>query len=302
MRSFPLFLLGLIVGASSNLQAHRGERTYLLREITEEMAAEIDLDDGSVDEWISFGPPTATLLDFSIAWYSNISSYDQSDLDLSIWLAWTRTPPRIYVALVRADDAYVNEYSEPDTDSMALHDALDIRFDADHSGGETQRFGVTDLEERKLLGNSNAQWFWALPTVPIGPNVKLVSRLAYAAWPSAPPFADGGGGVAGEDPTITVTEFYVTIFDRYVYTSPEESREAELWPGKVIGLYMRVLDRDSGPEDEHASYLAPDTGLGSPFDADNWADGLLVGAEIEESRDSAVGSKSWGRIKASLGQ
>ena len=76
-----------------------------------------------------------------------------------------------------------------------------------------------------------------------------------------------GGAVAGEDPFVSIIEFYVTPFDVFVYDRPEESVESELYAGKTIGFRFHVFDvrgRDVG-------------------------DGSVVRAD------------SWGRIKASLG-
>ena len=42
-------------------------------------------------------------------------------------------------------------------------------------------------------------------------------------WMVHPPFARGGGGVSGENPTVWIVEFYVTCFDLLNHLSPEDS-------------------------------------------------------------------------------
>ncbi len=105
-----------LVGVSATL-GHTGDRVYPFYEITEELRETIDLTDGSVEDWIEVGPPSLTLLDFFV-WenpdYSNTLQRHPTDPDVQIWLGWMKSPPRIYLAAVRADDAYVNEYPEID--------------------------------------------------------------------------------------------------------------------------------------------------------------------------------------------
>ena len=40
---------------------------------------------------------------------------------------------------------------------------------------------------------------------------------------NVPPYTDGGGGSVGEQPTVSVVEYYVTPFDRFVWNDQDES-------------------------------------------------------------------------------
>ena len=122
-----------------------------------------------------------------------------------------------------------------------------------------------------------------------------------------PPYADGGGRVLGEHPTISVTEFYVTPFDRFVWNSPEESLVSELYPGKIIGFAIGVVDNDlteGFPLDSihylRTEELSEDCGGWSlyPHCSDGFSLGLLLGPGGEIPDISAVESITWGRIKA----
>ena len=63
---FLLLLLAVSVGLDSQAGAHSGGRVYPIVELTDEMLEQIQLDDGTVDEWFELiGEPTMTLLDFS---------------------------------------------------------------------------------------------------------------------------------------------------------------------------------------------------------------------------------------------
>ena len=87
--------------------AHVGDRVYPIAYLTDEMLAEIELDDGSVEEWYRLiGEPVMTLLDFKDR---GGSSPDPSDFDFRIWLAWHDDPARIYVALGATDDGYIHQ-------------------------------------------------------------------------------------------------------------------------------------------------------------------------------------------------
>ena len=62
--------LVLIMGIAMSVDAHVGDRVYPISELTDEMLAEIQLHDGSVEEWYELiGEPTLTLLDFASMYY-----------------------------------------------------------------------------------------------------------------------------------------------------------------------------------------------------------------------------------------
>ena len=130
---------------------------------------------------------------------------------------------------------------------------------------------------------------------------------SFADWFLYPPYAAGGGGSVGENPTISVTEFYVTPFDRFVYNSPEESVVSDLYPGKTIGFAIEVYDFEPERKVETIHYLrAGEWGECQPPGESKWhamtssdcfAVGLLLGPG-GELPESAVESVTWGRIKA----
>ena len=95
--------LVLIMGLARSVDAHVGDRVYPIHELTDEMLAEIQLHDGSVEDWYELiGEPTLTLLDFSEILGASL---DPSDADFRIWLAWHDDPARIFVGIVAADNA-----------------------------------------------------------------------------------------------------------------------------------------------------------------------------------------------------
>ena len=126
-------------------------------------------------------------------------------------------------------------------------------------------------------------------------------------WTVLPPYGHGGGGVAGENPTISVIEFYVTPFDRWASDNIEESVPSDLTAGEVIGFGIAVLDADPPEYDgialpwvsEATQHFEHYLGIWE-LRADGFIDGLLLPAAPAVPEDSAIEAVSWGRIKASL--
>jgi hypothetical protein len=291
-------IMGIAAGAGSDLWGHLGDRIYPIWQLSDEEVAEIDLGDGSVEDWIDVvGQPTLLTSDF----WTRTGDYDPSDLDFRIWLAWHETNGRIYVGMERFDDAYVRYENSFDCISPYCHDAaLNLFVDGDHSGGDYQfPIGAFDTtEEVFFYSDQQAQWFTvytetfeeALPV-----ELWYSSSLSRETWFAETPYAQAGGRIFGENPTVSILEFYVTPFDRLIKNSEDESAVSQLRPGQVIGFDIRVYDNDIEPRTypDEAYSLGLDTGT-----ADSFFDGLLLGGT--PSMDSAVESKTWARIKASF--
>ena len=291
-----LLVLGvsLLPGLANRSEAAQGNRVYSIVELTDEDVARIDIRDGSVDDWLDvLGEPTVTTLDF---WTYPEGLLDPADMDFRIWLAWHDGTNRIYVAMERADDVLINEFDRTSENiivgSMDYHDtSMDLVVDADHSGGQYIGFGTMQRGD-----NRQAQMYKAIAEVyDSGPQVDMLnSRSVRQDWFRLPPYAEGGGTVFGESPTISVTEFYVTPFDRFVWDSAEESIILDLVRGRVIGLAIYVPDRDVGDAEPSVHYY-----LGAwESITDRFADCLLLGPGGEIPEDTAVESVTWGRIKA----
>ena len=287
---------GLLLVNSS--QAQQSERVYPIFELTDEDVAMIDIKDGYIDDWEEVvGEPTLTAIELRT--YPQEGLYDPADMDLRIWLAWHRATSRIYVAMERADDVFVNDFNRGGgNDTMGHNDSsIGIIVDADHSGGEYAGIAELTPEEDLLYYNYQAQWYQALAeTYDSGPRVTMIYTESKAQddWFMEPPYAEGGGRIYGEHPTISVTEFYITAFDYFVWYSQEESAISELYPGKVIGLLIFVADRDENEVMPSSFY-----NLGEFSDlSDTFADCVLVDPRGEIPEISAVESITWGRIKA----
>ena len=76
------------------------DRIYPIVQLTDRDVAEIDVTDGSVEDWENIvGEPTLTPLDFAETYGG---SYDPSDMDFRIWLGWHDATDRIFFAMERS--------------------------------------------------------------------------------------------------------------------------------------------------------------------------------------------------------
>lgn len=307
-----VFLIaGLLVGVDGVAWAHVGERVIPIYELTDEDLVQIDLKDGSTEDWENIlGEPSLTTPDFGINFYVGDGvSYDPSDLDFRIWLGWNQSTSRIYVAMETADNVYVNQYRGRKIDGIPFGvDGMDLAVDGDHSGGKYEFFRdeFDTQEEWYLVFQVQAQVYDVVAQAP--DNYHVNHRLRHAEWTTLPPYADGGGRVFSEAPAISVVEFFITPFDRLVWNSPEESVVSRLFTGKIIGLKIDVGDIDEprqsldafSSEDVHAAYSLPL--IYEPPTADLFVDGVLVGKNGQIPEVSAVENDSWARIKAAFGE
>ena len=304
---------GLLSGPISDVQAHQGDRIYSIVELSDADVSEIDLTDGSIGDWLDIvGDPTLTTGRDLDAWFKG-NGYDPSDFEFRLWMGWHDTTDRLYVAMEQVDDVYINEFVRDASDYvryMGNHDgSIALVVDGDHSGGMWS-YGSKDfetLEERFLHSEQQAQMYMALAEVnDNGPHISGKEAIYpeffsdLRPWFVLPPYADGGGGSIGEAPIITVTEFYVTPFDRLIWNSPEESVVSDLYLGKIIGLNLGVRDQDEEVGVAENYFYFPGPSSVPSQSADSFADFVLVGSDGSIPEITVVGSKSWGRIKASF--
>jgi len=237
-------------------------------------------------------------------------------MDFRIWLAWHDATDRIYFAMERVDDVYVNEFDREDEllRIMIFHDtSVAFAVDGDHSGGELFPPSDSPLSiEESLQIATQAQIFHTLGEVFDGGSQVLLFPRSYhvsADWFNRPPFAQGGGAVFGESPIFSVTEFYVTPFDRFLPLDSEDSEVSDLIAGKTIGFNIEIFDVDAegafgGPPGRKTVHLlaAPTNDAEDllQMSTDDYADGILMTSDGSSSDDSAVESVTWARIKAGL--
>ena len=296
-----LLTLAPLLDLAGAAHAHIGDEIYPFFELLDEDLDRIDLTDGSVEDWLEvLGEPSLTASGFFWGFESFPQDYDPSEVDFRIWLAWNQGSSTLWIAMERFDDLYWK---------MHWWDSS-IRFlvDGDHTGGPFSYFRLfnchqcTDEEVRE--DNRQAQTWVAIAETPDGEH--LFHYAAVSEWAAREPYAAAGGGIIGESPVTTVTEFKVTPFDDFIYDDEDASEVSRLYPGKTIGFSISTGDNDDTQWTDGSGNTLSLSLTGTTqtlINADFFVDGLLVGAGEDPSRYddvSAVEPSSWGRIKASF--
>ena len=304
----------LISGAAS---AHSGDRVYPFYELTDEMLEKIDIHDGLIDEWYEIGEPSMTMLDFRSFQFD---SPELSNLDLRIWLGWHDESNRIFAAFVIIDNNYYNTHNyngEGYNQSIHLSDSVIFSIDADHSGGKGIRQGGNIISDEELIDiEGRTQSYSVIAETVSGPTLENYIRGGQlgtggkpTSWKVYPPYGDAGGAAAGEQPTSSVIEMYVTPYDWWgAWDDVNQTEFSQLSANQVIGFAIKIYDQDQDynncapcsanfwfPADLDVDGLADLDGRMQI--ADIFLDGLLLPAQA-----TAVESITWGRIKASLQQ
>ncbi len=305
MRTRLLLTLIPLLGLASAAHAHIGDEIYPFYELLDEDLDQIDLADGSVEDWLEvIGEPSLMASDFF--WENH--RYDPSEVDFRIWLAWNQSTSTLWIAMERFDDLYFNLYDGREPWEMQNWDSS-IRFmvDGDHTGGRYASGGGRYCEhctaEEILEDHRQAQQWMVIAEAPEGEHL---FHFGASEWVVGEPYAAAGGGVIGESPVTTVTEFKVTPFDDLIYNDEDASEMSRLYPGKIIGFSMYTYDNDdTAHRDGYGRQILMSLSPGTRplLLADAFVDGLLIGAgESPSSYDdvSAVEPSSWARIKAAL--
>lgn len=299
---FGVLMLALILGVASGASAHIGDTIYLFYEIPDADVADIDFDDGTVDDWRDVvGDPAVTALDFLPLAVGDGAGYDPNDMDYLIWFGWNETTGTIWGAMERTDDVYVNEYEGGNTGDFWRWDScMELMIDGDHSGGAyagPANCDGCDEDALNLFDNRQAQQFLTLSDSPDGQAIGYHGKAQ--TWFLLPPYCDGGGISVGTSPVISYNEFYVTPMDNLIWNDPDASVASQLYTDKIIGFQISVPDFETGPAAYHAFHTM--SGQESTWQfAERFIDGRLVGGS--GVIPTAVADESWGRIKASFGE
>ena len=300
-----LLTLAPLLALATVTQAHIGDQVYFFYELRDEDLDRIDLTDGSVGDWIEvIGEPSVVASDF--VW--EFHAYDPSEVDFRIWLAWHQGSSTLWIAMERFDDLYFNLYDGDEPWKMHWWDSsIELMVDGDHSGGRYSYLLGFNCEgctaEQVLEDNRQAQTWVAIAETP---NDEHLFHRGASEWLAREPYAAAGGGVIGESPVTTVTEFKVTPFDDLIYNDEDASEVSRLYPGKIIRFSIDTTDNDVAQVTDGSGVsilLSLTAKLAALTNADFFVDGLLVGTGEDPSRYddiSAVEPSSWGRIKAAL--
>jgi len=264
-----------------------------------------DLYDHSLQDWEDVLPGTSlTQDDFAPLAVADGAGIDPADLAYRIFMAWNSTDQRVYLAIERVDDVYINPYEGGNPPDMWMSDGAEVMLDGDHSGGDYNGFSVDEYgeEQAKLLTGYQAQQYVMVPESPDG--LLIGSNTAASGWVTNLPWAECGGYVEGEAPTTSVMEGAMTAWDQLDWHGPEYSVRSTLEADRIIGFQISIMDWDVVGTYHGFHTLS---GLANTWRmADNFVSGQLIGCDYDDCGaaatpiTTAVQAESWGRIKASL--
>ena len=275
--SWPV--LGAILMLSGLCAAHvPTDVIYPITGLTDADIAAITFD-GDRSDWDAIlGDPVWDGTDFfADPTVGDGAPYDPVDLDFAIWMGWHQQSGKLYVAVERVDDVYINEYAGGDLGDLWRHDSIEFQIDGDHSGGDYSELGDPnwDADEQMLNDNRTAQHYLAIADAPDGNHIGY--QGAGGGWVNAPPYTDGAGASTGSNPTSSVIEFYLTPFDDLIWNDSNASVQSDLAPDRIIGFNFVLPDFDTGPGDYHAFHTL--TGQAQTWRyADRFTDGRLLAA------------------------
>ena len=291
-RLVPLGILGCILLDVSSALAHAPPGA-MIRAVHLDVG-EIPIVDGELHDWEGIAP-VARSSDFSDL--VSGAEADLDDLDLRVWIGWSDTENRLYIAAEVADDIHqVDRPAGTAPTRIFQDDDLEVFIDADHSGGQFADF--SDLSPDEQLASNGAEANHFVLAGPHEDDVEFVNFSA-AAWYSLRDGqytearveyegTPGGGGV-------TRYEMSLVPFDRVNVTADFLSTAHDLQAGQVMGFNLEFSDFDT-----HAELFDAKWSLSGGFNAFRLAE-RFTDLRLEAPATATVAKDlSWGRIKASF--
>ena len=131
-----MYILLFILIVASSVSAHIGDQIYFIPEITDDALGQLDVRDRNLDDWRAvISGPVLTAADLVPSPdVGEGAPYDPADMDYQIWLGWNGSTSRLFFALERTDDNFINEYEGGNPGHFWRHDgAFFFSVDGDHS-------------------------------------------------------------------------------------------------------------------------------------------------------------------------
>ena len=311
LRTIASVACGGVLALCTMALAHVGDVMYPIYELSTSDLP--DIHDGTLEDWEEAVPgPSLTHDDFSShADVGDGAPVNPADLAYRVYMAWNGSSQRLFAAIERVDDVYVNGYEGGGSTDVWKYDGFELLVDGDHSGGQYNGFSDTDYttDERRQMTLSQAQQYAVAGEAADGQLAVLfdltgVYTRAERMQIASPPFADAGVYALEGSPSLSWIEMYVTPFDALDVVNPELSQRSQLYADKIIGFQISIPDFDAEPGDYHGFYTLAGQTQTWKF-AERFVDGLLLPCEGGDcgtmpEPESAVKVDSWGRIKASL--
>ena len=230
---------------------------------------------------------------------TEVEASDSDDLSVRLMVGWNKAVNRLYIAAQVRDD--IHQIDRPAGSATVLweDDAMELFIDADHSGGQFANFTELSHEEWRRRNGAEANHF-VLAGPP--PDEDFFVNYSAAAWYALPdgPYTGAAvefvGVLGGEG--VTNYEVMLVPFDRVDINAVFQSEEHFLEEGEILGFNVEFNDFDVHSERYDAKWSLSGQYNSNRF-SDRFTDLILMPLE-GTFQVTAVESRSWGRLKASL--
>lgn len=256
--------------------------------------------DGDLTDWKVVGDSYTILTGQFHDLVAEAEASDSDDFAVRLMVGWNKAENRLYIAAQVRDDIHqIDRPAGSAATAIFRDDAMELFIDADHSGGQFANFTELSQEEGLRRNGAEANHF-VLAGPP--PDEDFFVNFSAAAWYA---LADGpytGAavefvGVLGRE-GVTNYEVMLVPFDRIDIDAAFQSEEHLLREGEVLGFNVEFNDLD-----EHSELFDAKWSLSGQYNSYRFADRFtdLILMPLEGTfQETAVESRSWGQLKASL--
>ena len=256
--------------------------------------------DGDLRDWEVVGGSYAILTgQFHDLISPEVEASDSDDFSARLMVGWNKVVNRLYIAAQVRDDIHQIDRPAGSATVLFQDDAMELFIDANHSGGQFANFTELSHEEQRRRNGAEANHFvLAGPS----PDEDFFVNFSAAAWYalSDGPYTEAAvefvGVLGGEG--VTNYEVMLVPFDRVDINAVFQSEEHLLQENEILGFNVEFNDFDVHSELYDAKWSLSGQHNSYRF-SDRFTDLILMPLE-GTFQGTAVESRSWGRLKASL--
>ena len=199
---------------------------------------------GDLSDWIgideTFGIDSSDLVDV----VAN-ADVDESDFSVRMWVGWSDTENRLYIAARVLDDIHQIDRPAGAAILMFQDDAMEVFIDADHSGGQFADFPDLSAAELFRRNGTEASHF-AMAGPP--PDDDFFVNYSAAGWYSLDdgPFTAAAYSFQADVGGLTAIDYEMMLvpYDRIDVGAEFQSIRHDLEAGEVLGFNVRFSDFD----------------------------------------------------------
>ena len=291
-------VLQIIVGSTKSVLGHYPEGVaYRAFQFPDHLVPTID---GDLRDWEVVGDSYAILTgQFHDLISPKVKASDSGDFSARLMVGWNKAMNRLYIAAQVRDDIHQIDRPAGNATVLFQDDAMELFIDADHSGGQFANFTELSHEEQRRRNGSEANHFVLAgpsPDEDFFVNVSAAAWYALSDGPYTRAAVEFIGILGGEG--VTNYEVMLLPFDRVDINAVFQSEEHLLREGEILGFNVEFNDLDAHSELFDAKWSLSGQHNSYRF-SDRFTDLILMPLEGTFQR-TAVESRSWGRLKASL--